>query len=68
MNNSMASAMNLRNQTLRALKDGYYPIVLGGDQSQAIGSISGMKSFMPEAKLIWIDSKLSVETPESSEN
>lgn len=31
--------------------------MLGGDQSQASGSISGMKNFMSDAKLIKIDSK-----------
>jgi arginase family enzyme len=40
--------------------------VLGGDQSQAIGSISGMKDFMPEAKLIWIDAQLDAKSPETT--
>jgi len=44
------------------LKDGYYPIVVGGDQSQAIGSVSGMKSFMPDAKLISIDSQVGAKS------
>lgn len=51
----MESALDLRLQIIQALKDGYYPIVVGGDQSQAFGSITGMKSFMPDAKLISID-------------
>lgn len=29
----MNSSVRLRNQTYKALKDGYYPIVLGGDHS-----------------------------------
>lgn len=29
----MASSTLLRNQTYKALKEGYYPIVLGGDHS-----------------------------------
>ena len=36
----IASSQQLRNQTYQALKEGYYPIVLGGDHSQAIGSIA----------------------------
>ena len=38
----MENADILRQQTLSAIKNGFYPIVLGGDQSQAIGSISGI--------------------------
>jgi arginase family enzyme len=31
--NVMSSSISLRNQTYKALRDGYYPIVLGGDHS-----------------------------------
>jgi arginase family enzyme len=64
--NVMSSSMNLRNQTFKALKEGYYPIVLGGDHSQAIGSIAGMKKFMPDTKIIWIDAHIDANTPDSS--
>lgn len=64
--NVMSSSISLRNQTFKALREGYYPIVLGGDHSQAIGSIAGMKRFMPEAKIIWIDAHIDANTPESS--
>lgn len=62
--NVISSSMNLRKQTLQALKDGYYPIVLGGDHSQAIGSIAGMKRFQPDTKIIWIDAHIDANTPE----
>jgi arginase len=62
-NIAIQSALSLRHQTHQALKDGFYPIVLGGDQSQAIGSIAGMKSFMPDAKLIWIDADPDAKIP-----
>jgi arginase len=58
--------MNLRNQTTKALKEGYFPIVLGGDHSQAIGSIAGMKRFMPDTKIIWVDAHIDANTPETS--
>ena len=64
--NVISSSMNLRNQTTKALKDGYFPIVLGGDHSQAIGSIAGMKRFMPDTKIIWVDAHIDANTPESS--
>ena len=61
----LESAHHLRQQTFQALKDGFYPIVLGGDQSQAIGSIAGMKSYMPDTKIIMIDSQDSKDMPMS---
>merc|ERR1712195_263415 len=64
--NVIASSTQLRNQTYKALKDGYYPIVLGGDHSQAIGSIAGMKKFAPDGKVIWIDAHIDANTPASS--
>lgn len=62
----MRSSMSLRNQTYQALKDGYYPIVLGGDHSQAIGSIAGLKKAYPDAKLLWMDAHIDANTPSSS--
>jgi arginase len=62
----ISSSINLRNQTIKALKEGYFPIVLGGDHSQAIGSIAGMKRFMPDTKIIWVDAHIDANTPESS--
>jgi hypothetical protein len=35
----------------------------GGDHSQAIGSISGMKKVYPEAKIVWIDAHIDANTP-----
>jgi len=64
--NVIASSTQLRNQTYKALKEGYYPIVLGGDHSQAIGSIAGMKKMFPDGKLIWVDAHIDANTPASS--
>lgn len=64
--NVISSSISLRNQTFKALREGYYPIVLGGDHSQAIGSIAGMKRYMPDTKIIWIDAHIDANTPESS--
>lgn len=60
------SAEQLNRQTARALSEGYYPIVVGGDHSQAIGSISGMKKVYKDASIIWIDAHIDANTPESS--
>jgi arginase len=64
--NVIKSSEQLRNQTFKALQDGYYPVVLGGDHSQAIGSIAGMKKMYPNGKLIWIDAHIDANTPTSS--
>jgi len=66
IDNVIASSEILRNQTYKALQEGYFPIVLGGDHSQAIGSISGMKKMYPDGKLIWIDAHIDANTPASS--
>ena len=66
IDNVIASSTQLRNQTYKALKEGFYPIVLGGDHSQAIGSIAGMKKFAPDGKVIWIDAHIDANTPASS--
>jgi arginase len=66
IHNVIKSSQQLRNQTFKALKEGYYPIVLGGDHSQAIGSIAGMKRLFPDAKLIWVDAHIDANTPSSS--
>ena len=51
------NAHYLKKQTHQALEDGYFPIVLGGDKTQSIGSVSGMKKHSPNSKLILIDSR-----------
>lgn len=66
IDNVMASSQQLKLQTYKALKDGFYPIVLGGDHSQAIGSIAGMKRMFPNGKIIWIDAHIDANTPSSS--
>lgn len=64
--NIIASSYLLRQATARALQQGFYPIVVGGDHSQAIGSIAGLKDIHPDAKLIWMDAHIDANTPDSS--
>lgn len=66
ISNVVKSSFALRSQTAKALQDGYYPIVLGGDHSQAIGSIAGLKHVYPDAKLIWVDAHIDANTPSTS--
>jgi arginase len=54
----------------RALDSGQAPLVIGGDHSVAIGTISGVSKHYhergEEAGLIWIDAHADMNTPESS--
>ncbi|KAK9450153.1 uncharacterized protein V1518DRAFT_194388 [Limtongia smithiae] len=48
------------------LADGVFPLVIGGDHSLAIGTISGMLSQHPDACLLWIDAHADINTPDST--
>ena len=57
-------------KSLKALKDGRTPIVLGGDHSIAMGSIAATAKFHREQKkkigVIWFDAHGDMNTPDSS--
>jgi arginase len=61
-----ALAVQVRN----ALSRGFVPLVLGGDHSVAIGTVSGVSSYFREAHerigLIWLDAHADMNTPETS--
>ena len=54
----------------KAAADGHFPLVLGGDHSLAVGSVSGVARHWRKKKqsigLIWIDAHADMNTPESS--
>jgi arginase len=52
-----------------ALADGALPIVVGGDHSCAIGTWSGVHSFLgagPAPGLLWLDAQMDSHTPETT--
>ena len=55
---------------LKTLSNGYSPIVLGGDHSIAVGTVSGVAEFYRQKDqkigLIWIDAHSDINTPETS--
>ena len=55
---------------LRTLEAGKTPIVLGGDHSVAVGTVSGVAEFFrrmgQKIGLLWIDAHSDINTPESS--
>ncbi|MBK9153155.1 MAG: arginase [Chloracidobacterium sp.] len=54
----------------RALDDGRFPVILGGDHAIAIGSVSGIASHFRnlgrDFGLIWFDAHADINTPETS--
>ena len=60
----------LRLRVRRSLEHGEIPIVLGGDHSIAIGTVSGVSEFFrnrgQKLGLIWVDAHGDMNTPESS--
>lgn len=52
----------------KSFHDGFFPIVLSGDHSSALGTISGIKAAFPEKILgvIWIDAHADLHSPFTS--
>lgn len=66
----VAACRDLENEVHAALSADRIPIVLGGDHSIAIGTISGVSRYFREQHqnigLIWIDAHADCNTPDSS--
>jgi arginase len=64
------TCVRLSDMVEKAAGQGRVPVVLGGDHSVAIGSVSGMSRHLRKAQralgLIWIDAHADMNTPESS--
>ena len=58
----------LSKHTEAAIKEGKFPLILTGDHSNAIGSISGLKNAHPDKKIgvIWVDAHYDLHSPYTS--
>jgi arginase len=60
----------LARKVKRVLKDGAFPLVLGGDHSMAIGTIAGIAGYCRDVKkrlgVIWIDAHSDINIPATS--
>lgn len=67
-----AASVRLAEKTCKILDDGGLPVVLGGDHSIAIGSVSGVsKHFHDRSErigVIWFDAHADMNTPETSDS
>jgi arginase len=56
--------------TAQAVRDGFAPLVLGGDHSLGAGSVAGVSTAMAERKqrlgLLWLDAHGDLNTPDST--
>src|SRR3990172_5305794 len=55
---------------MRTLRQGYFPLVLGGDHSIAVGTVAGVAEYYrkkgKKVGLIWVDAHADMNTPETS--
>jgi len=65
-----ATCQRLALMVAETLTGGGVPLVLGGDHSVAVGTVSGVSHFFHQRKqkvgLIWLDAHADINTPESS--
>lgn len=65
-----AGCRRLAEKTATALHAGSFPIIIGGDHSLSIGSVSAVSNYYAEQQkkigLIWIDTHPDLHTPETS--
>ena len=63
--NVLKVCTNLANDVKDAISDDFFPIVISGDHSSALGTISGIKMAHPNKRLgvVWIDAHADVHSP-----
>jgi arginase len=58
----------LANIVAEKLKQGRFPLILGGDHSIGIGSLAGILHTVPDTGVIWVDAHADLNTPAISES
>ena len=58
----------VRQVTEKVINDGFFPLVLAGDHSSALGTMSGVKAAFPEKRMgvVWIDAHADLHSPFTS--
>jgi arginase len=69
LNEIAETCRGLAEITERSLSEGYFPLVLGGDHSLAVGSFSGVSNFFrgqsKRVGYLWLDAHGDMNTPEN---
>ena len=58
----------LADSVYKTLNNGYFPIILGGDHSLALGSISGASKYFNNIGVVWVDAHGDFNTEITSES
>ncbi len=66
LNEIMKACKKLGDMTHKVLSTGNFPLILGGDHSIAIGTLSGISRSIPHIGLIWFDAHGDFNTFETS--
>ena len=58
----------LREGVKKELQKGFFPLILSGDHSSALGSLSGIQKANPDKEIgvIWLDAHADIHTPYST--
>ena len=64
----LSQCTRLSNQVKVSLQEGYFPIVLSGDHSSALGTISGVKAANSTKRVgvVWVDAHADIHSPYTS--
>ena len=58
----------LADKVEETVREGRFPLVLGGDHSIGLGSLAGLLRVRPHTGVIWIDAHADLNTPDTSES
>src|SRR5919201_1847016 len=61
-----AACEDVARRVSRAVGEGYFPLVLGGDHSVAIGTLGGLAQVYGPGGVLWIDAHADVNRPETT--
>ncbi len=56
----------LARRVRQVAQDGNFSLVVGGDHSIALGSVSGVLKARPETRVLWVDAHADINTPSTS--
>lgn len=63
-----AGAKMLADVVEQTIRQGRFPLVLGGDHSVALGSLAGILRARPDTGIVWVDAHADLNTPIISES
>lgn len=65
LNGILSMTEKISKAVMESMKNNFFPLVMSGDHSNAIGTIAGIKAALPDSRLgvIWIDAHADLHTP-----